>query len=87
VRARVGVALMRELADQIGGSIAGSPHAALAGATRYVHTAWRAGARQPAGMTGADGQPDFAATREPGEAGGRLLPRDCAGAGGTARRR
>jgi hypothetical protein len=42
VRARVGVALMRELADQIAGSIAGSPHAALAGATRYVHTAWRA---------------------------------------------
>jgi hypothetical protein len=89
VRARVGVALMRELADQIAGSIAGSPHAALAGATRYVHTAWRAGARQPAGMTGADGQPDFVATRVPGESGGRLLQRDCAGAGAgsTARRR
>ena len=89
VRARVGVALMRELADQIAGSIAGSPHAALAGAARYVHTAWRPGARQPAGTTGADGQPDFAATREPGETGGRLLPRDGAGAGAgsTARRR
>jgi hypothetical protein len=89
VRARVGVALMRELADQIAGSIAGSPHAALAGATRYVHTAWRAGARQPAGMTGADGQPDFVATRVPGESGGRLLQRDSAGAGAgsTARRR
>ncbi len=86
VRARVGVALMRELADQIAGSIAGSPHAR---ATRYVHTAWRAGARQPAGMTGADGQPDFVATHELGESGGRTLQRDCAGAGAgsTARRR
>ena len=42
VRVRVGVALMRCLADQVAAAFADSPHAALASAVRYVHSALRA---------------------------------------------
>ena len=63
VRERIGVALMRELADQLAMSIAPGPHAALAIAERYVHTAWRAGAGRGGGEAGADGQPDMGAAR------------------------
>jgi hypothetical protein len=56
--------------------IASSPHAALAAATRFVHTAWRDDGAGAGGEAGADGKPETAAARGCGESCGRLVPRD-----------
>jgi hypothetical protein len=42
-RARVGRAIMAQLAWQVSSAFVASPSAALAGATRYRHSAWRGG--------------------------------------------
>ena len=85
---------MRAQADLLASCITSSPHAALAAATRFVHTAWRddgAGAArcsQARGEVGADGQPETASASGRGESSGRLVPRDsdftaAGGAGGA----
>ena len=76
VYARVGVALMRAQADRLAACIAGSPHAALAAATRFVHTAWRDDDASAGGEAGADGQPELGTERGRGESCGRLVAKD-----------
>ena len=85
VHARVGVALMRAQADRLASCIAGSPHAALAAANRFVHTAWRDDGACDSGAAGADGQLELVTTRGRGESCGRLVARDSGHA--AARRR